>query len=69
MLGKLLLLAGAVWLITLLLRPSRQPAEPRQKDTDDMVQCRHCGVHLPKSECVTRDGEIYCSTAHRDADR
>lgn len=69
MLGKLLLLAGVAGLIILLLRSSRNPAEPQQKDPDDMVQCKHCGVHLPKSECVTRDGQSYCSTSHRDADR
>jgi uncharacterized protein len=69
MLGRLLILAGAVWLLILLLRPSRHAVPPRQPDTDDMVRCKHCGVHLPKSESVTRDGDIYCCTTHRDADR
>lgn len=69
MLGKLLLLAGIAWLIILMLRSSRTPVAPPQKDADDMVQCKHCGVHLPKSECVTGNGQTYCSPSHRDADR
>lgn len=69
MLGRLLILAGAVWLLFLLLRRSRHAILPRQPDTDDMVRCKHCGVHLPKSESVTCDGDFYCSTTHRDAHR
>ena len=31
---------------------------------EDMVQCRHCGVHLPRSETVMVLDEPYCSEEH-----
>jgi uncharacterized protein len=30
-----------------------------------MVQCVHCGVHLPRSESVTGNGRSYCSQEHQ----
>lgn len=40
-------------------RPSgtRAPAEA-------MVQCAHCGVHLPRSEALLVGGRIWCSQEH-----
>jgi uncharacterized protein len=33
-----------------------------------MVDCAHCGLHLPASEAVQGDaGQVYCSAAHRAA--
>jgi len=33
---------------------------------EDMPACRHCGVHLPRSDAVFGPGgEPYCSEAHR----
>lgn len=33
----------------------------------DMVPCRHCGVHLPRQEAVAGALGLYCSSAHRTA--
>ena len=33
----------------------------------NMVQCAHCGVHLPAGEVLTGDRGVYCSAAHRQA--
>ncbi|QDF98745.1 hypothetical protein CJ010_20510 [Azoarcus sp. DD4] len=30
-----------------------------------MVECAHCGVHVPESEGVSDAGRFYCSEAHR----
>ena len=30
----------------------------------DMVRCNACGVHLPRSEAVTKSGEFFCSQEH-----
>ncbi len=47
---------------------SHKPAPPSQRPpkAEEMVQCAHCGVHLPDGEAV-RDGQgrPYCSAAHR----
>ncbi len=36
-----------------------KPAAP-----EDMVRCVHCGVHLPRSEGLLRDGRLFCSEEH-----
>ncbi len=43
--------------------PSRSPKRPPAPQA--MVQCAHCGVHLPSAEAVTAGGLPYCSEAHR----
>ena len=68
MLGKLLLLAIAVWLVLTLLRQYRRSmdapsAKPRQQ-AQDMVACAACGVHIPKSESIFRQGAYYCCKEH-----
>jgi uncharacterized protein len=45
------------------VNPGRQRTEQPQR----MVQCAHCGVHLPESEAVTGRLGLYCSTEHRQA--
>jgi uncharacterized protein len=41
---------------------SKRPATPAG---EDMVRCVQCGVHLPKSESLTVQGNFFCSEAHR----
>jgi len=39
----------------------------QQSKTDDveaMVCCEHCGIYIPASEAVCRDGKTYCSEEH-----
>ena len=41
----------------------------RTLEGEPIVPCAHCGLFVPASDAV-RDGErVYCSVAHRDADR
>lgn len=36
------------------------------KVIEPMVQCAHCGIHLPASEAVTApSGNVFCSEEHR----
>lgn len=35
------------------------------KSLEEMVRCAHCGVHLPRSESITSQGEFYCCNDHR----
>ncbi|MEQ1813456.1 MAG: PP0621 family protein [Candidatus Nitrotoga sp.] len=41
------------------------------KQTEDMVRCAQCGVHLPKGESLVVSGanetKYFCSEAHRRA--
>lgn len=36
-------------------------------EPEEIKPCRHCGVHLPKSEGVMQESRFYCSASHRDA--
>jgi len=43
----------------------RADAPPRAPEPERMVACAHCGVHLPESESLERNGRRYCSEEHR----
>jgi len=68
--AKFLLVIAVFIVVYLFLRSYRRrvqaapPPAAAAKHGDDMVRCRICGVHLPKSEAVTSRGEIYCSKEH-----
>lgn len=67
MLGKILLLGLALWLILTLLKQYRRSLDepvPPQPKSQDMVRCAACGVHLPKAESIEQNGEYYCCTEH-----
>lgn len=65
---KLLLLVVIFSLIYAILKHYRKSVDqppPSRKHPEDMVQCAHCQVHLPRSESV-KNGELhYCSDTHR----
>lgn len=68
--AKFLLVIAVFIVVYLFLRSYRRrgeaapPPPAAAKHGEDMVRCRICGVHLPKSEAVTSRGEIYCSKEH-----
>ena len=71
MLGKLLLLALAVWMVLLLLKQYRRGIDQRPRpsvkpESQDMVSCQECGVHLPKNESILKKGAYYCCKEHSD---
>jgi uncharacterized protein len=64
------------WLLVILLvwwawrrasatRSRQEPSATPQ--TQDMVTCAHCGVHLPHNEAIAGARGQYCSAAHRSA--
>ena len=57
-------------------RPTEGPTERAESTASDgktskrpqeVVACRHCGVHLPAQEAVYREKLPYCSEAHLEA--
>lgn len=67
--GKILLtlLLAIVALLTFksLLSRTRSPSKDDAKRNDvaeRMVRCARCGVHMPESETMQRDGETTCRT-------
>lgn len=63
------------WLIVILFvwwayrrsRAGSAQMPPPPPQTQDMVTCAHCGIHLPHDEAVTGTRGQYCSAAHRSA--
>lgn len=67
---KYLVVVLVVVLVGWLLLRERRPKPPPASATPlpqslEVVACRHCGVHLPRIECVEDRGDVYCSEAHR----
>ena len=57
---------------TMLRGSRRQPSPPKRSARpiaapQEMVVCRHCGIHLPRSDAVAGAGGMYCTEAHRIA--
>jgi uncharacterized protein len=63
----LLVVVVVGWL--LLRGRSREPARgaATAPKSLEVVACRHCGVHLPRAECVEDRTGVYCSQEHRIA--
>ena len=63
----LLVVAVVLWL---LLR-SRKPARPVARSVapeaaaQAMLQCSHCGVHLPRAEALVDERGAFCTEVHR----
>ncbi len=69
MLGKILLLGLALWLVLTLLKQYRRSVDAPREDappSEDMVRCAVCGVHLPKAECIEKNGRHYCCPEHSE---
>ncbi|WP_027017153.1 PP0621 family protein [Comamonas composti] len=50
-------------------QPRRERAAPRVGKPQDMVECAHCGLHLPRSEALQAGALSYCSAEHRSQAR
>lgn len=66
-----LLVLWAIWWLRRAIkrageaRASARKAGAQGRRTEHMVECAHCGVHVPETEGV-RDGKrFFCSEAHR----
>jgi len=69
--AKIILLVLGLLLVYWLLRGYRRRVDsgdsksPPVLDGENMVRCAQCGVHLPRSEGVTTQGNYYCSPEHQ----
>lgn len=66
--SKILLIAIAFAAVYWLLRNHRRRADrharPADPQTEDMVNCAHCGVHLPRGEGIVSGPRYFCSAEH-----
>jgi uncharacterized protein len=69
---KYLIVLLVVVLVGWLLLRGRRREEPPPRATSavpprlqEIVACRHCGMHLPRAEAVEDGRGVFCSEAHR----
>jgi uncharacterized protein len=72
MMAKILLFAVLALVIYLALRARSLGASRRygksatpNEQAEAIVACCRCGVHVPASESLLKDGRHYCSDEHR----
>lgn len=70
----LVVIAVALWMFSARRRPPPGPdaGKPgtagKPEKPAPMLECAHCGVHLPQSEALNDvAGRAYCTAAHRIA--
>lgn len=65
----LLVVGIGLWLLGKRLRgaPPRPPvsSKPTPRVPAEMVECAHCGLHLPTADAVLEGRHVFCSEAHR----
>ncbi|HYE71323.1 MAG TPA: PP0621 family protein [Aquabacterium sp.] len=70
----LVVIAIGLWMLNKRLRgpaskappPGATPGGPRPPRVPAvMVECAHCGLHLPAADAVPDGAHVYCSEAHR----
>ncbi len=63
----LAVLGAGLWLWVRSRRPRVPPPAGRKAKPEDMVQCAHCGLHLPRSDALLGEGGLFCGAQHRQA--
>ncbi|MES9899018.1 MAG: PP0621 family protein [Sedimenticola sp.] len=59
------------YIIQLISKSAANQTSRKKSDTASVetVQCRHCGVYLPRAEAVSSNDNFYCGPKHLEADK
>ncbi|MFT5548881.1 MAG: hypothetical protein ACI9CO_000798 [Candidatus Azotimanducaceae bacterium] len=67
-----LIVAAVLWLLKKLFsggtEPTDIPQAPKNK-SENMIQCKFCGIHSPESIIVIHRDQNYCCQDHADQDQ
>ncbi len=64
---RLIIILFGLWLVLQIIKralASHEKRPPRKPSIASMVACAHCGVHLPESEAIQKNGKHYCCEEH-----
>jgi uncharacterized protein len=67
----LLVVGVGLWMLVSRVRGPGADADRTARRKPDaakpvvMVECAHCGLHLPAADAVTEGSRLYCTDAHR----
>ena len=66
----LLVIVGLLlWLLKRLFSSEPEPEKLESTKSENMLQCKYCGVHVPESTAISRNHQPYCSAEHADLDQ
>lgn len=62
----LLIVVGVIYLFRQRSRnlSHQHHTHTKKQTTIAMVQCEHCGIHLPENEAIMRQGHVWCCPEH-----
>jgi hypothetical protein len=67
-----IIVAILMWLLKRLFGGSPDPQEIEHRNdssSEDMRQCKFCGIHVPESSVVSYNENSYCCQEHADRDQ
>jgi len=65
----LAVVAVLLWLLQRLLRADPEPEQLESAKSENMRQCKYCGVHTPESSIISQNDAPYCCQEHADLDQ
>ena len=66
------IVAILMWLLKRLFGGTPNPQEIEHRvdsNSEDMRQCKFCGIHVPESSVISCDDNPYCCQDHADRDQ
>ena len=65
----LVIVALLMWLLKRLFSGNPEPEKLETKASENMLQCKYCGVHVPESSTISVNQLPYCCQEHADLDQ
>ena len=65
----LVVVAVLLWLLKRLISEPSEAKKVTSQQSENMKQCKYCGVHVPESAIISIDDNPYCSQEHADLDQ
>ena len=69
LIALLVIIAVLFWLVKRLFSPDPEPPKLKPAKSENMLQCKYCGVHVPESAVVSRQDQTYCCQEHAELDQ
>lgn len=67
-----LIVAAVLWLLKRLFSgetESTNDQQPPKDKSENMLQCKFCGIHTPESLTIKHNDQNYCCQDHADSDQ
>ena len=71
MIFRLLALFLIIWFLIWLVKKQFSPTEQRKPlsdESEDMLSCKFCGIHVPESRGIHKGEDFYCCPEHAEED-